>query len=84
MARHDPTSGDPVRHAVALFRRRGATAHDKRSAVVALAGVLEERRQLLKAQLLRGDEGALFPDPSGGSTPEVLVDGFLAADISLY
>lgn len=58
--RADPTTGDPVRHAVALFRARGATEHDKRSAIVVLAGVLEERRGLLKAELFRRDEGALF------------------------
>jgi hypothetical protein len=59
-ARADPGTGDVVRHAIALYRGRGATAHDKRSAAVALAGVLEERRQLLKSELLRRDEGALF------------------------
>ena len=35
--------GDRVRHAVELFRARAATDEDKRSAVVVLAGVLEER-----------------------------------------
>ena len=59
-AREDPVSGDRVRHALALFRARGATEHDKRSAIVVLAGVLEERRDLLKAELFRKDEGALF------------------------
>lgn len=58
--RSDPATGDVVRHALALFRSRGATEHDKRSAVLALAGVLEERRSLLKSELLRKDEGALF------------------------
>jgi hypothetical protein len=33
---------------------------DRRSAAITLAGVLEERRALLKAELLRDDEGALF------------------------
>ncbi|MFB9953497.1 hypothetical protein [Cellulomonas denverensis] len=33
---------------------------DKRSAVVALAGILETNRALLKENLLRKDEGALF------------------------
>lgn len=56
----EPTVRDQVQHAVALFRGRNATAHDKRSAVVALALVLERRRSLLKAKLLRPDEGALF------------------------
>jgi hypothetical protein len=49
-----------VRHAIALFRSRGSTELDKRSAVVVLAGVLEERRVLLKEKLFRKDEGALF------------------------
>lgn len=53
-------SGDRVRHALALFRARGAGDLDKRSAIVTLAGVLEERRDLLKEQLTRKDEGALF------------------------
>ncbi|MCX4970837.1 hypothetical protein OHA98_40055 [Streptomyces sp. NBC_00654] len=48
-----------VRHAVALFRARDAAAESKRSAIVTLAGILEERRALLKEQLGR-DEGALF------------------------
>lgn len=58
--RSDAGTGDRVRHAVALFRRRGATEEDKRSAAVALAGVLEERRGLLKSELFRKDEAALF------------------------
>src|SRR5271166_3852858 len=49
-----------VRHAIALFRGRGADEHAKRSAIVTLVGVLEDRRELLKAELLRKDEGALF------------------------
>jgi len=42
------------------IQRRSASEHDKRSATVALAGVLEERRPLLKAELVSKDEGALF------------------------
>ncbi|WP_349307675.1 hypothetical protein [Streptomyces sp. KAU_LT] len=48
-----------VRHAIALFRRRDTTVESKRSAIVTLAGILEERRALLKDKLGR-DEGALF------------------------
>jgi hypothetical protein len=59
-SRQDLGTGDRVRHAISLFRRRGATEHDKRSAVVALALVLEERRDLLRTTLLTKDEGALF------------------------
>jgi hypothetical protein len=55
-----PNTVERVDHAVALFRRRGATAEDKRSAVIALAGILEERRKLIKAELASADEGALF------------------------
>lgn len=60
VARTDAGSGDRVRHAVALFRCRGATADDRRSAILALAGVLEERRALIKEHLFTKDEGALF------------------------
>ncbi|MFC0100180.1 hypothetical protein ACFFKH_21990, partial [Micromonospora marina] len=56
----DPKAADQVRHAIALFRGRTATDQDKRSAIVTLAHVLERRRTLLKAELLRRDEGALF------------------------
>jgi hypothetical protein len=49
-----------IRHAVALFRRRGATDEDKRSALITLAGILEERRRLIKTELVSADEGALF------------------------
>lgn len=56
----DPATQSTVEHAVALFRRRGATREDKRSACVALAGLIEERRALLKDRLTKRDEGALF------------------------
>lgn len=59
-ARTDEATGGRVRHALALFRGRTATEHDKRSAVVALALVLEERRHILKDNLVKKDEGALF------------------------
>jgi len=49
-----------VSHAVALFRSRTSSRSDQRSAIVALAGVLEQRRQLLASELLSKDEGALF------------------------
>lgn len=59
--RDDPgATGGRVRHAIALYRARSATEHDKRSAILTLAGVLEERRDLLKTELLTKDEGALF------------------------
>ncbi|MFI2567485.1 hypothetical protein ACH473_03375 [Cellulosimicrobium funkei] len=51
---------DNVRHAIRLFRSREATRTEKRSAVVSLASVLENERDLLKANLLSNDEGALF------------------------
>lgn len=59
-ARTDAGTGDRVRHALALFRARGADEHSLRSAVIALAGVLEERRTLLETSLARKDEAALF------------------------
>lgn len=49
-----------IRHAIALFRRRDTTAEGKRSAIVTLAGILEERRALIKDQIGKPDEGALF------------------------
>ena len=55
-----PDAAGRVRHAIAMFRGRAATAEDRRSAVITLAGILEERRQLIKDELTTGDEGALF------------------------
>jgi hypothetical protein len=55
-----PDTFTRVHHAIALFRRRGATAEDKRSALITLAGILEERRLLIKTELGNADEGALF------------------------
>lgn len=43
-----------------MFRSRNVTTAERRSAVVTLAGVLERRRSLLKDELLKKDEGALF------------------------
>ncbi|WP_216917698.1 hypothetical protein [Nocardia noduli] len=60
LAAPDPTRRDSVAHAVALFRSRGATIDEKRSACVTLAGLLEERRGLLKKELFSTDEGDLF------------------------
>ena len=51
---------ESVEHAIALFRSRNAGREDKRSACIALAAVLEERREQLKTDLLSKDEGALF------------------------
>ncbi|MCC8251604.1 hypothetical protein [Saccharothrix luteola] len=51
---------DQLRHAIALFRARGADKHQKRSAVVVLCNVLEERRKLIRDELLGKDEDALF------------------------
>ncbi|WP_331712343.1 hypothetical protein [Streptomyces davaonensis] len=49
-----------IRHAIALFRGRDTSAESKRSAIVTLAGILEERRPLIKEQVGKADEGALF------------------------
>ncbi len=58
----DPDVAGRVEHAIALFRRRGAGAEDKRSAVVTLAGILEGRRTVIKETplLTSADEDALF------------------------
>lgn len=63
--RADERTGDDVRHALALFRSREAGRQQKRSACIALAGVLENRRALLKQRLVKKDEGALFSIANG-------------------
>lgn len=55
-----PETVDRVQHAIALFRSRKASVEERRSAVITLAGILQERRALLKAKLLTKDEIALF------------------------
>jgi hypothetical protein len=60
-----PRTIDRVQHAIALFRSRTAGLEERRSAVIALAGILEERRGLLKTELLTKDEGALFAIANG-------------------
>lgn len=60
LTRDDGEIGDQVRHAIALFRARGADKHQKRSAIVVLCNVLEERRKLIRSELLSKDEDALF------------------------
>jgi hypothetical protein len=61
-ALHSPEAKvrDLVDHAVAQFRGRGATFLAKREATKTLADVLEHRKGLLKAELFRKDEDALF------------------------
>ncbi len=51
---------DEIRHAVATFRHRDGTVEQRRLAIVALARIMEKRRRLLKDELLKGDEKALF------------------------
>ena len=51
---------DQISHAVSTFRHRDGTVEQRRSAIVTLAGIMEQRRQLLKDELLSGDENALF------------------------
>jgi hypothetical protein len=53
-------SQDRVQHAISLFRMRGSTRDDKRSAVRSLADVLEDRRADLRASLMTKDEAVLF------------------------
>ena len=60
MSRAGTPAQAQVDHAIALFRQRDGTRETRRSAVVALAGILEERRSLLADELLTKDEGALF------------------------
>lgn len=56
----DPDRKSSLEHAVALYRSRASGKPEKRSACVVLAGLLEERRELLEQNLLSKDEGALF------------------------
>lgn len=60
LERHENETGDQLRHAVALFRARGADRQQKRSAVVALGSILEERRALIRSTMMSKDEDALF------------------------
>jgi hypothetical protein len=60
LARDDGEVGDQIRHSIALFRARDADKHQKRSSIVVLCNVLEERRKLIRAELLSKDEDALF------------------------
>jgi hypothetical protein len=60
LATPDAAARNTVTHAISLFRGRTSGRSEKRSAIVALAGLLEQRRALLKTKLLSGDESALF------------------------
>ncbi|WAL74686.1 hypothetical protein OU787_26235 [Kitasatospora sp. YST-16] len=56
----DPDIKQRTTHAIALYRGRGASIEEKRSAVIVLAGILEERRDLIRSELGKPDDGALF------------------------
>ncbi|WP_232247297.1 hypothetical protein [Kitasatospora azatica] len=56
----DPDIKQRTAHAIALYRGRGAAIEEKRSAIIALAGILEERRDLIRTELGKPDDGALF------------------------
>ncbi|WP_206474201.1 hypothetical protein [Dietzia sp. KRD202] len=59
--RDGSTADEQVRHAITLFRSRQADRHQKRSAIMALALVLEERRNnILKDALPNKDRNELF------------------------
>lgn len=57
---HPSVARDDVAHAVALWRSRTATNHDKRSAIFTLGRILEDRKSLLQRNLFSKDETALF------------------------
>lgn len=66
VTRDDGEPSDQVRHALALFRERGADRHQKRSAVAALHLVLEERRYTaVDAAMAKKDSGAIFEIANG-------------------
>ncbi|MBC3842976.1 hypothetical protein GXW82_30825 [Streptacidiphilus sp. 4-A2] len=56
----DPNIKQRTEHAIALYRGRSSSIEEKRSAVIALAGILEERRDLIRTELGKPDDGALF------------------------
>ncbi len=56
----DPDIAQRVAGAIALYRNRGRTEEDLRLAVRELFDVLEQLRPEVKAEMLKGDEGALF------------------------
>ncbi|MFF7192841.1 hypothetical protein ACFZAM_03915 [Streptomyces sp. NPDC008079] len=56
----DPDIKQRTEHAIALYRSRGAATEEKRSAIIVLAGILEERRELIRTELGKPDDGALF------------------------
>ena len=56
----DSPHQDQVAHAVALFRKRDSTVEERRSAVVTLCGILEERRTLARQTIQKKDDAALF------------------------
>lgn len=55
-----PLLANRIRHAIALFRGRDTSIESKKSSIVTLAGILEERRELIKEKIGKPDEGALF------------------------
>jgi hypothetical protein len=56
----DPDIARRVASAIALYRNRGRTEEDLRLAVRELVDALEKLRPVMKAEMLQGDEGALF------------------------
>ncbi|MGW4826346.1 hypothetical protein ACWEOG_02100 [Amycolatopsis japonica] len=61
LARDGDVPDGQVHHAIELFRTRGADRNQKRSAVAALALILEERRHNVLAEALaKNDSGVLF------------------------
>lgn len=57
----NPLIDNKVNHAIAIFRRRGATEEDKRDAIKNLADIFEARRSSIEGtRILREDEDRLF------------------------
>lgn len=64
--REGSTADEQVRHALTLFRSREADRHQKRSAITALALILEERRHnVLEDALPSKDRNELFRIANG-------------------
>ncbi|PPK63328.1 hypothetical protein CLV40_12941 [Actinokineospora auranticolor] len=87
-ARADGNSGgaqhDDFLDALDLFRRRRATETEKRAAIVTLAGVLEERRDLIRENFLQKDDRALFEIANKFNLHHRKVDQHNKYDVELY
>lgn len=68
LPKYDPQHVEgPVQHAIAVYRKRGASLEDKKSAVLELSGVLEFLRPRVRDMIHSKDEDAMFTIANGFS-----------------